>query len=158
MPADEVGLELAQHEIRDRLHWFQLDRRNFLKLCGGGLLVCLADPSATAQESGRGFHEHELPQEVSAWVHIDEDGKITIFTGKVEVGQNIRTSLAQLVAEELRVPLDAITMVNGRHGPDTLGHGYVRKPFDAHHGTTASHNGLYGAADAGGSRRSAMEG
>jgi CO/xanthine dehydrogenase Mo-binding subunit len=110
---DEVGLELAQHEIRDRLHWFQLDRRDFLKLCGGGLLVYLASASATAQESGRGFREHELPQEVSAWVHIDEDGKITIFTGKVEVGQNIRTSLAQLVAEELRLPLDTITMVMG---------------------------------------------
>ena len=36
-----------------------------------------------------------------------------VFTGKVEVGQNIRTSLAQLVAEELRVPFDAITMVMG---------------------------------------------
>ena len=36
-----------------------------------------------------------------------------VFTGKVEVGQNIRTSLAQLVAEELRVPFDTITMVMG---------------------------------------------
>ena len=36
-----------------------------------------------------------------------------VFTGKVEVGQNIRTSLAQLVAEELRVPFDSIAMVMG---------------------------------------------
>ena len=113
MPADELALELAQQQIRDRLHWFQLDRRDFLKLCGGGLLVCLASATTMAQESGRGIREHELPQDVSAWVHIDEDGKITIFTGKVEVGQNIRTSLAQLVAEELRVPFNAITMVMG---------------------------------------------
>ncbi len=113
MPADELTLELAQQQLRDRLHWFQLDRRDFLKLCGGGLLVCLASATAMAQESGRGIREHELPREVSAWVHIDEDGKITIFTGKVEVGQNIRTSLAQLVAEELRVPFNAITMVMG---------------------------------------------
>lgn len=112
MLADEFTLDLAQEQIRDRLHWFQLDRRDFLKLCGGGLLVCLASATAMAQESGR-IREHELPQEVSAWVHIDEDGKITIFTGKVEVGQNIRTSLAQLVAEELRVPFNAITMVMG---------------------------------------------
>ncbi len=34
-------------------------------------------------------------------------------SGKVEVGQNIRTSLAQLVAEELRVPFDSITMIMG---------------------------------------------
>ena len=38
---------------------------------------------------------------------------VKVFTGKVEVGQNIRTSLAQLVAEELRVPFDSITMVMG---------------------------------------------
>ncbi len=113
MPADEPALEVAPHENPGRLHWFQLDRRDFLKLCGGGLLVCLSGTSATAQESGRGFHKHELPQEVSAWVHIDENGKVTVFTGKVEVGQNIRTSLAQSVADELRVPFSAITMVMG---------------------------------------------
>lgn len=113
MPADELMLEGAQHEIRDRLHWFQLDRRDFLKLCGGGLLVCLSGASATAQEAGKSFREHELPQDVGAWVHIDEDGKVTVFTGKVEIGQNIRTSLAQLVAEELRVPFSTITMVMG---------------------------------------------
>ena len=36
-----------------------------------------------------------------------------MFTGKVEVGQNIRTSLAQQVAEELHVPFDSITMIMG---------------------------------------------
>jgi isoquinoline 1-oxidoreductase len=56
---------------------------------------------------------HELPKELSAWLHIAADGQVKVFTGKVEVGQNIRTSLAQLVAEELRVPFDAITMVMG---------------------------------------------
>jgi len=113
MPADELTLELAQHEIRERLHWFELDRRDFLKLCGGGLLVTLAGRSAAGQEAGGGFRQHELPKELSAWVHISEDGKVTVFTGKVEVGQNIRTSLAQQVAEELRVPFGDITMVMG---------------------------------------------
>lgn len=113
MTIDELTFELPQHNIRERLHWFQLDRRDFLKLCGGGLLVCLGGASTDAQEAGRGFREHELPKEVSAWLHIDENGNVTVFTGKVEVGQNIRTSLAQLVAEELHVPFDAITMVMG---------------------------------------------
>ena len=66
-----------------------------------------------AQESGRNFGGHQLPQEVSAWIHIDADGKVTVFTGKVEIGQNIRTSLAQSVAEELRAPFASITMVMG---------------------------------------------
>ncbi len=93
-----------------------VDRRDFLKLLGGGLLICLAPHSALAQESGRGgraWGEHELPKDVSAWIHIDADGRVKVFTGKVEVGQNIRTSLAQQVAEELRVPFDSITMIMG---------------------------------------------
>ena len=50
---------------------------------------------------------------MSAWLHIAADSRVRVFTGKVEVGQNIRTSLAQLVAEELRVPFDSIEMVMG---------------------------------------------
>lgn len=113
MPADDLTGELAAHEIRERIHWFQLDRRDFLRLCGGGLLVLLEGSSAAAQEAGPGSRGHELPKEVDAWVNIDAGGKVTIFTGKVEIGQNIRTSLAQLVAEELRVPVGRITMVMG---------------------------------------------
>src|ERR1700745_465878 len=113
MPGDELTRELATLEIRDRLHWFQLDRRNFLKLCGGGLLVVLEGPLAASQEAGRRFRDHFLPTDVNAWVHIDEHGVVTVFTGKVEIGQNIRTSLAQQVAEELRVPIDSITMAMG---------------------------------------------
>ncbi len=103
----------------NKLYHFALDRRSFVKLFGGGLLVCLTDAAAfhdaPAQESGRGGGSggHELPKEVSAWIHIDADGKVTVFTGKIEAGQNIRTSLAQLTAEELMVPFDAITMVMG---------------------------------------------
>ena len=112
MPADEWMTEDHLHEIRDRVRAFELDRRDFLRLCGGGLLVCLAG-TAIGQESGHARGGHTLPEEVSAWIHIDTDGTVTVFTGKVEVGQNIRTSLAQSVAEELRVPFGAISMVMG---------------------------------------------
>ncbi len=91
----------------------RLDRRDFLKVLGGGLLVCLTPISSLSQESGRGSGSHELPNDISAWLHIDADGHVKVFTGKVEVGQNIRTSLAQAVAEELRVPFDSITMIMG---------------------------------------------
>src|SRR6185437_13889893 len=98
------------YELQDRLHWFELDRRDFLKLCGGGLLVCLSGVPAIGQRHNR---ERELPKEISAWLYIDQDSKVTVFTGKVETGQNIRTSLAQQVAEELRTPVDSITMIMG---------------------------------------------
>jgi nicotinate dehydrogenase subunit B len=91
----------------------EVNRRDFLKALGGGLLVFLSPVSTLAQESGRGIRGHELPTEIGAWIHIDADGHVKVFTGKVEVGQNIRTSLAQAVAEELRVPFDSITMIMG---------------------------------------------
>jgi CO/xanthine dehydrogenase Mo-binding subunit len=90
-----------------------VDRRQFLKGLGAGLLVVLTPGAEWAQESGRGFGGHQLPKDISAWIAIDADGRVKVFTGKVEVGQNIRTSLAQQVAEELRVSFDSIAMVMG---------------------------------------------
>ena len=57
------------------------------------------------QESRRGSAGATAANDLEAWMHIDERGKVTAFTGKVEIGQNIRTSLTQVVADELRVPL-----------------------------------------------------
>ena len=113
MKRDALELELAQHDVNDKLHWFELDRRDFLRVFGGGMLICLAGAPGVAQESGRRAGGHDLPKDVAAWLHIGADGKVTVNTGKVEVGQNIRTSLAQAVAEELRVPFDSITMIMG---------------------------------------------
>lgn len=106
--------ETQQHEVTPLQHGFDLARRDFFKLLGGGMLVCVAAGHAVAQESGRGgFQRHEMPNTLDSWLHIGENGKVTVFTGKVEVGQNIRTSLAQQVAEELRVPLASISMLMG---------------------------------------------
>ncbi len=97
---------------------FDLERRNFLKVMGGGVGVFLLvrNPAVLGQgrESGqRRFGRPALPENVGAWLHIAPGGAVTVYTGKVEIGQNIRTSLAQQVAEELRVRLDSITMVMG---------------------------------------------
>jgi len=85
---------------------FEPDRRDFIKALGGGLLVCLVAQDALSQRFGpRG------PSELGAWLHIGETGQVTVYTGKVEVGQNIRTSLSQVVAEELRIGVDSIKLV-----------------------------------------------
>lgn len=113
MKDPEMLGEIRQHEVEGKLHWFELDRRGFLQLLGGGLVICVAGARAMAQESGRRFGGHELPKDLAAWLHIGQDGHITGFTGKVEIGQNIRTSLAQQVAEELCVPMDSVSLVMG---------------------------------------------
>ncbi|MGH9519332.1 MAG: molybdopterin cofactor-binding domain-containing protein, partial [Terriglobales bacterium] len=114
-PLDFETPEYGQRATSDNLKRgsYKLDRRDFLKVLGGGLLICVADIPALAQESGRTFGGHELPKDLGSWLHIADDGHVKVFTGKVEVGQNIRTSLAQQVAEELRTPFDSITMVMG---------------------------------------------
>ncbi|HEU5400046.1 MAG TPA: molybdopterin cofactor-binding domain-containing protein [Terriglobales bacterium] len=113
MKDQELLQEIREHEVDGKLHWFEMNRRGFLQLLGGGLVICVAGAKAIAQESGRGFHGHELPKDLAAWLHIGEDGRITGFTGKVEIGQNIRTSLAQQIAEELRVPMESVTLLMG---------------------------------------------
>ncbi|HEY1865553.1 MAG TPA: molybdopterin cofactor-binding domain-containing protein, partial [Candidatus Acidoferrales bacterium] len=62
-----------------------------------------------------------IPQEINAWLHVGENDVVTIFTGKVEIGQNAHTSLSQLVADELHVPLAKVEIVMA----DT-----ARTPFD----------------------------
>src|SRR5689334_13153166 len=84
--------ELREHDSIARLsHAFDFDRRGFFKVLGGGLLVCLAARHAISQESGAAaHHDHELPKTLDSWLHIGENGEVTAFTGKVEVGQNVR--------------------------------------------------------------------
>ena len=116
-PQAEIPLEPERYELRAAAPYrFDLDRRDFFKFLGAGLVVAsVLKPALVAQESGGGrAHRGEsLPAEINAWLHIGENGKITVYTGKVEVGQNIRTSLTQAVAEELHVPLSSIEMVMG---------------------------------------------
>src|SRR5207253_10958604 len=80
----------------------------------GVLVFSVLKPVAWTQESGGTRRRGEsLPTEIDAWLHLGETGKVTVYTGKVEVGQNIRTSLTQAVAEELHVPMGTIDLVMG---------------------------------------------
>ncbi|HXK04692.1 MAG TPA: molybdopterin cofactor-binding domain-containing protein [Verrucomicrobiae bacterium] len=92
-----------------------MKRRDFFTVLGGGILVLITadeDP-IYAQETGGQLRGGAMPSDVSAWLHIAESGAITVYTGKVEVGQNARTSLTQAAAEELRVPPASIRLVMG---------------------------------------------
>lgn len=116
-------MEPERYELAEpRRYLFELERRAFIRLFGGGLAVMVAAGDLIAQESGRARPQGraDVP-DLAAWIHVDESGVVHVCTGKVEIGQNIRTSLSQTVADELRVPIGSIEMVMA----DT-----ARTPFD----------------------------
>jgi nicotinate dehydrogenase subunit B len=96
-------------------------RRDFMKLLGGGVIVFF---SVGSTEAFQGFGQGPrgmggMPgmgggaSDLNAYLKIGEDGKVTIFSGKIEQGQANTTALAQMAAEDLGVSLDSITMVMG---------------------------------------------
>ena len=89
-----------------------IDRRDFLKVFGGGIVIFVAAGKtpllAQERRSGRGY-----PDDFNAYLKIGEDGRVSCFTGKIEMGQGIHTSLAQMLAEELDVLVDSVDMVMG---------------------------------------------
>jgi nicotinate dehydrogenase subunit B len=115
LPAPD--LEPERYELFEEPRYqFDVDRREFLRVAGGGILVCLVLGDAVAQQPprqgrGRGGFGGSGTQELGARLHISETGQVTVYTGKVEVGQGSRTSLSQVVAEELRLPVRAIQLV-----------------------------------------------
>lgn len=93
-----------------------LTRRAMLA-AGGSLVVAfsLRPQGVTAQE--KKTEGPKLPGSLEktpmldAWIRIDADGKVTVFSGKAELGQGIKTALLQVAAEELMVKPERITVV-----------------------------------------------
>jgi nicotinate dehydrogenase subunit B len=88
-----------------------LRRREFVKLLGPGVyfLFSVRDLVLAQQRGVAGSY----PDDFNAYLRISEDGHVTCYTGKVELGQGVNASLAQMLAEELETPYDSITMVMG---------------------------------------------
>jgi CO/xanthine dehydrogenase Mo-binding subunit len=53
------------------------------------------------------------PDEVDAFLAIDRNGEVTVYSGKVDLGTGVRTAMTQIVAEELDVPVGRITVIQG---------------------------------------------
>lgn len=95
---------------------YTVDRREFLKLTGTGLLIMIAvEPLLGRAEAAQpqGGRQGGYPTDINAYLHIGADGKVTCFVGKIEMGQGAMTSLPQLAAEELDVPLTSVDIVMG---------------------------------------------
>ena len=108
--------EPTRDELPRRSNYhFELNRRHFFKITGGGLIVAfvLKDLVSFGDESTPPESSSILAGDVDAWIHIGKDGIVSVYTGKVEVGQNIRTSLSQIVSEELMVSVASVRMIMG---------------------------------------------
>ena len=115
--ADEI--EVERYELFEAPTYnFNFDRRDFIKAFGLGIVFIVPAARVLSQqrgqgESGRLGSNQSLPNDIDAWIHVDEKGEVTAFTGKVEVGQNTRTTLTQSVADELHVPVSSVHLVMG---------------------------------------------
>jgi nicotinate dehydrogenase subunit B len=88
-----------------------LSRRRFIHLVGGGIIVLFnADLSDLVGQETR---TRGYPTDFNAYLRIAGDGRVTVYSGKIEMGQGIVTSLAQMAADELAVSVDSIDMVMG---------------------------------------------
>lgn len=98
-----------------------LNRRRFLKKSGqlliGFSLFTLPHCSPSGEATDQTDEEDTLPESladhesINAWIRIEETGKVSVLTGKIELGQGIRTALMQIAAEELDVDMERLSIV-----------------------------------------------
>jgi isoquinoline 1-oxidoreductase len=107
---DLMDLDFSDFKVH-----FPLNRREFMGLLGGGITIFFAagDSLALQQQKRRRSVRQTLPTDFNAFLRIGEDGRVSCFTGKVELGQGVITSLAQMLADELDVSLKSVDMVMG---------------------------------------------
>jgi len=96
-----------------------LSRREFVKDTGGLLLGfsfldATVAPSLLASSSAQADSAvTPSPDRLDAWLRIERDGSVRVFTGKVEIGMGVETAYTQIIAEELDVPTRNVTFVMG---------------------------------------------
>jgi nicotinate dehydrogenase subunit B len=92
-----------------------VNRRSVLKMSGLLVVAFSLAPRFTIA-SASVVAKPVTPDLVDSYLAIGRDGRITVYSGKVDLGTGLRTALTQIVAEELDVPLSHVTLVQG----DTL--------------------------------------
>jgi nicotinate dehydrogenase subunit B len=86
--------------------------RRGLLAAGAGLVVTF---SLRAEEPARPGSLKETPF-LDAWIRVDPEGRVTVFTGKVELGQGLKTALLQIAAEQLDLGPGQIELVTADTG------------------------------------------
>ena len=100
-------------EIVEEKKDYKISRRSFIKLTGGGILLYFTVKYLPLLAQENRNQQHEVPTDFNAFLKIGTDGRVTCYTGKIEMGQGVVTSLAQMLADELDVAIENIDMVMG---------------------------------------------
>ena len=92
------------------------DRRQFLKQTGriliGFNLLPLSFCSLNAEEGKEDYMGPKRDKNnLDSWIRIGADGQVTVLTGKMELGQGIKTAIMQIAAEELDVSMDRVSII-----------------------------------------------
>src|SRR5919109_1213760 len=88
-------------------------RRHLLK-AGGALVITFAlRPLSAATAVAATAVKTVATDEVDGFLAIDSLGRVTVYSGKVDLGTGLQTAMTQIAAEELSVPLDRVTVIQG---------------------------------------------
>lgn len=111
-----------------------ISRREFVKDAGGLLIgFSLADSAVLPRAFAAASPETVTapnPDRLDSWLRIDKEGIVHVFTGKPEIGMGVSTAFAQIVAEELDVPLDRVQLVMADTGATPNQGGVGRQHVD----------------------------
>ena len=109
MKKGETNLERVAQSIEGS----GMKRRSFVQLLGGGIFIFFNSWNIIELFGSTPEQRRSLPKDYNAFLLIAEDGTVSCYTGKIEMGQGIITSLAQMMADELNVPFEKVKMVMG---------------------------------------------
>jgi len=102
---DQYVLQTSEHH--------GMPRRDFFKVLGGGIFIFFRPWGALDLTGTPAVQARGVPKDYNAFLRIAEDGTITCYTGKIEMGQGIITSLPQMMADELNVSVEKIKIIMG---------------------------------------------
>jgi len=141
----------------------RMTRRQFFETLGEGSLVVgfsLSPVAASILAGGAhaasvasqltilsGFASGPPPGQNDAWLVIDHQANITLFSGKVEIGTGTQTAFSQIVAEELHTSVSKITYVQGDTS-ETPDQGYGGQQIDPGAGPAPASSRGYGVPGA----------
>jgi isoquinoline 1-oxidoreductase len=90
-----------------------MQRRSFVKLLGGGIFIFFQPWDLNCMSNLTIPQSERMTKDYNAFLQIATDGTVKCFTGKIEMGQGVITSLTQMMADELNVPFEKIQLVMG---------------------------------------------